>query len=280
LICRHTSRSPTALTLLKFILLVTACGLLPAPPACASAIVIAGNGPELPVIERLGRAFEKSHFGSVVDIRWEASSHPIDMVKSDAANIAVMGQNAPDLTAVPIAWDGIAVLVDFANPVKEVTFEQVAAIFSGKITRWSQVGGPDLAIQLIDRPGNQHIRQSFEEALGIVGQIPKSAKVIRSDQKAISTVAGALSAITYVSLGVALEAVKYGVDVSVLVIDQVEAAEETVKDWRYKLRRPVVLLSRKESDQQTQAFITFALSKEGQAIVDELFIPYNPQENP
>jgi phosphate transport system substrate-binding protein len=280
LICRHTARSPTALTLLKFILLVTACGLLPAPPACASAIVIAGNGPELPVIERLGRAFEKSHFGSVVDIRWEASSHPIDMVKSDAANIAVMGQNAPDLTAVPIAWDGIAVLVDFANPVKEVTFEQVAAIFSGKITRWSQVGGPDLAIQLIDRPGNQHIRQSFEEALGIVGQIPKSAKVIRSDQKAISTVAGALSAITYVSLGVALEAVKYGVDVSVLVIDQVEAAEETVKYWRYKLRRPVVLLSRKESDQQTQAFITFALSKEGQAIVDELFIPYNPQENP
>ena len=135
-------------------------------------------------------------------------------------------------------------------------------------------------IQLIDRPGNQHIRQSFEEALGIVGQIPKSAKVIRSDQKAISTVAGTLSAITYVSLGVALEAVKYGVDVRVLVIDQVEAAEQTVKDWRYKLRRPVVLISRKESDQLTEAFITFALSKEGQAIVDELFIPSNPQENP
>lgn len=107
-----------------------------------------------------------------------------------------------------------------------------------------------------------------------MGQIPKSAKVIRSDQKAISTVAGSLKAVTYTSLGVALEAVTYGVDVRLLMIDQVEAAEESVKNGSYKLRRPVLLVARKEPNPLAQAFAEFALSKEGQAIVDSLFIPY------
>jgi len=131
-----------------------------------------------------------------------------------------------------------------------------------------------MEIQLIDRPENQHIRHHFEEALGIVGQIPTSAKVIRSDQKAISTVAGSLKAVTYTSLGVALEAVTYGVDVRLLMIDQVEPAEETVKNGSYKLRRPVLLVARKEPNPLAQAFAEFALSNEGQAIVESMFIPY------
>jgi len=89
-------------------------------------------------------------------------------------------------------------------------------------------------------------------------------------------VAGNLSAVTYTSLGVALEAVKYGIDVSLLVIDRVEAAEETVKDGRYKLRRPVLLLSRKEPNPVVEAVAAFTLSQEGRAIVDEIFIPYRP----
>ena len=99
--------------------------------------------------------------------------------------------------------------------------------------------------------------------------------MIRSDQNALSTVAGNLSAVAYASLKPALDAVKYGVDVSVLVIDRVEAAEETVKDGRYTLRRPVLLLSRNEPNPLAEAFTVFALSKEGQEIVAEMFTPYS-----
>ena len=258
------------------LIVATTMGLVPATDAISGSIIIAGNGPELPVIERLVRAFEKEHLGSVAEIQWEQDSDPIKLVKSGKAHLAVTGQNAPDLSAIPIAWDGIAVVVDSTNPVKEVTTQQVADIFAGKVKRWSALGGPDTTIQLIDRPQYQHIRHSFEEALGIVGQILKSAKVVRSDQKAISTVAGSLPAVTYASLGVALEAVRYGVNVSLLVIDRVEAAKETVRDGRYKLRRPVLLLSRKEPNPVAEAFSTFALSKDGQAIVDEMFISYRP----
>ncbi len=265
-------------TVLGRLLATTTVLLSAAGPGIAGSITIVGNGPELPVIERLAGAFEKGHHGSAVVIRWDLFSRPLEILKSGEAQFAVTGQTDPDLIAIPMAWDGIAVVVDFTNPVKEVTTQQVAAIFSRKVTRWSELGGPQIDIQPIDRPENQHIRHRFEEALGIVGQIPKSTKVIRSDQKAISTVAGNVSAVTFASLGVALEAVKYGVGVSLLVIDHVEAAEETVKDGRYKLRRPVLLLKRKETNPAAEAFATFVISKEGQAILNEMFVSYTPPE--
>jgi len=237
--------------------------LLSAADAISGSMTIAGNGPELPAIEQLARAFEKDHIGSVVEIRWDPSFHPIDMVKSDEAEFAVSEQPDSDLIVIPIAWDGIAVVVDFANPVKELTMQQVA---------------PEIDIQPITRPQNQHIRQSFEEVLGVVGQILESVTVIRSDQKAISTVAGNVSAVTYTSLGIALDAVKYGVGVHLLLIDQVEPAEQTVQNGRYTLRRRVLLLKRKETNPAAEAFAAFALSPAGQAIMDGMFIPYTPPE--
>jgi phosphate transport system substrate-binding protein len=259
-------------------LLALAGVFLSASETIAGAITIAGNGPELRVVEQLTRAFEKKYLGTVVEIRWDPSFHPVAMVKSGEADFAVAGQTDPNLIAIPIAWDGIAVVVDFTNPVKEVTSQQVAAMFSGTVTRWADLGGTDNRIELIDRPPNQHIRGSFETVLGIAGKIPASAQVRRSDQRAISSVAGNGSAVTYASLGVALDAVTYGVGVALLIIDGVEPAKQTVKDGRYRLRRPVMLLRKKESVPAAEAFAAFALSNDGQDIVEEMFAPYSGPE--
>ena len=267
-ICGHAGIVPS-------VLLALAGVLVSASEARSGAITIAGNGPELRVVEQLTRAFERSHLGTVVEIRWDPSFHPVNMVKSGEADFAVAGQADPDLVAIPIAWDGIAVVVDFTNPVKEVTSRQVAAMFSGKVSRWSALGGTDNQIEIIDRPPNQHIRATFEATLGIAGQIPASAHVRGSDQRAISTVAGNGSAVTYASLGVALDAVSYGVGVALLGIDQVEPAKETVKDGRYPFRRPVLLLRKKEVVQAAEAFAEFARSREGQDIVEETFVRYS-----
>ncbi|WP_455377646.1 substrate-binding domain-containing protein [Petrachloros mirabilis] len=106
------------------------------------------------------------------------------------------GTKRSDLGAIPIAWDGIAVVVDFINPLREVSLRQLAGMFSGAITRWSALGSADNRIELIDRSPNQHIRGTFETVLGIVGKIPASAAVKWSDQRAISSVAGNSSAVT------------------------------------------------------------------------------------
>jgi phosphate transport system substrate-binding protein len=252
-----------------------------APPLSAGDtaghIVIAGNGPEANAIEKLARAFEKANPRAYVDIQWNENSKPVELVKNGQAQIAVTGREDPDLQAAQIGWDGIVIMVNLANHMKEITTQQIADIFSGKVKLWAEVGGPDTKILLLDRPRNRNIRDTFEQLLGITGQIPESARVIKTDDKVIKTVAGTLpplSAVTFISMGPALEAVSSGVAVRLLQVDKVEPEKPTVKDGRYKLRRPLLLLSRKESNPTVEALIAFALSPAGQAVLDtEGYVP-------
>ncbi len=252
-------------------------GLLLTAPAPVTAgdtagqLVITGNGPEVNAIERLARAFEKSNPRAYVDVQWNENSKPVDLVKNGQAQLAVTGVDDPALRASQIAWDGIAIMVNLSNHTKEITSKQAADLFSGKIKLWAELGGPDTTVLLLDRPKNRNIRDTFEQQLGIVGKIPDTAKLVKADDKVIKTVVGTLpplSAVTFISLNPALEAVSSGVAVRLLQLDKVEAEEPTVKDGRYKLRRPVLLLSKKEPDPTVDAFIAYALSPEGQKILD------------
>jgi phosphate transport system substrate-binding protein len=243
----------------------------------SGSLVIAGNGPEQRLIERLARAFEKANPRAYVDVLWDENAKPVESVLSGQAHIAVTGSEDSNLAATQVGWDGIAVMVNLSNHTKEVTSNQIADIFSGKVKFWSDLGGPETKILVIDRPKNRNIRDTFEQQLGIVGKIPESAKVIGPDDKAIKTVVGTLpplSAVTYISLGQALEAVSSGVAVRLLPVDKVEPEEPPVKDGRYKLRRPILLLTKKEQNPTADAFAAFALSKDGQTIIDnETYTP-------
>jgi phosphate transport system substrate-binding protein len=257
--------------------LLFSCGIASVALAdIAGSLTIAGNGPELTTIELLARAFEKANPRAYLDVVWDANSKPVEMVKSGQAQIAVTGTEAPDLSATPIAWDGIGVLVHLSNFTKEVTKEQVADIFSGKITSWSEVEGPETKILVIDRPRNQNIRDAFESQLGMTGTITGAAKVIGPDEQVVRTVVGTippLSAVAYLSLSQGLSVVSGGVPVRLLPIDKVEPEVPTVKDGRYPLRRPVLLLSKKEPHPLVEAFTQFVLSPAGQQLIVETYIP-------
>ena len=269
---RVTTRLLAALVLFHAIL-----GVPSGRADVSGSLTIVGNGPEMNAIEKLARAFEKANPRAYLDIVWEESSKPVELVKSGKADIAVTGKEDPDLRATAIGWDGIAVMVNMSNNTKDVSSQQVADLFSGKVKFWSDLGGPETRILIIDRPRHRNIRDTFEQQLGIAGKIADSAKVIGPDDKAIKTVVGTvppLSAVTYISLGTALEAVNSGVAVRLLPIDKVEPEEPTVKDGRYKLRRPILLLSKKDANPLVDAFQAFAVSKPGQTIIDnEAYTP-------
>lgn len=242
----------------------------------AGSLAIAGNGPENNTIEALARAFEKANPRAYIDILWEDNSKPVEMVKSGQAHIAITGSEDPALAGTQIGWDGIGILVHLSNFTKEITKQQVAELFSGKFTTWADVGGPDTRILLIDRPRNQNIRDAFESQLGIVGKISDTAKVIGQDEKVVKAVVGTLpplSAVTYISLSTGLSVVSTGVAVRLLPVDKIEPEAPTVKDGRYPLRRPILLLARKEPNPLVEAFTQFALSAPGQAIIAETYVP-------
>jgi len=274
---RRTIRIVLAAVLLAAISLFS---MLPwngqASVAGVGRILIAGYGPEQRTIQDLAAAYERSHPGSVVDIEWDRNLKAVEMVKAGTADFAVTGYEDGDLTATPIAWDGIAVIVNFSNPVQALTKDQVASIFTGKIRSWAEFDGPEKKIDAIHRPPDTNLRVGFERSLDIAGKTSTSAKAVRSDQRVFSTVAGDLSAISYISLGASLEALQFGIPIRTLLIDSIEPAEPTVKTGSYLLRRPVLLLSLKDSNPARSAFADFVRSPAGQRIVDETFIPYSP----
>ena len=240
-------------------------------------LVIVGNGPEQNTIEAVARAFEKGNPRAYLDVVWDDHSKTVEVVKSGEAHIAVTGSEDPALAATQVAWDGIGILVHLSNFTKEVTKQQVADIYSGKVKEWSELGGPETKILLIDRPKNQNIREAFERQLGIDGKIPDSAKMIAKDDKVIKTVVGTLppmSAVAYISLNQGLAVVTSGVAVRLLPVDRVEPEVPTVKDGRYPLRRPVLLLAKKDPNPLVDAFAQFAQSPAGRQIIADTYIPF------
>lgn len=261
------------------------CGSLAgAGPAAAGdaagSMTIVGNGPELSVIEKLARTFEKANPRAYIDVQWDEISKPVELVKAGQAQLAVMGKPDPALKATQVAWDGIVIMVNLSNQTKDITIKQAADLFTGKVKYWSELGGPETRVLILDRPANRHIRDAFEQQLGITGKIPDQTKVVGPDDKAIKTVAGMLppnSAVTFISLVPALEAVSSGVAVRLLPIDKVEPEKPPVKDGRYPLRRPVLFLSKKDQNPLVEAFEAFTLSKDGQKILDDLYTPIDPK---
>jgi phosphate transport system substrate-binding protein len=148
------------------------------------AITVIGTGPERCVIERLARAFEKAHLGTAIEIRWNRNFNVATMLPAGEADVAVSAREYPGLSATQIAWDGIAVIVNLTNPLTEVTSQQVAQLFSGRIANWSALHERGAGnVELIRRPADQHLNEGLERALGINGQVLKAATVIRSDQR-------------------------------------------------------------------------------------------------
>jgi len=269
---RHT-RSLRLVCLSLLVLLPTWILTGVAMAAPAGRILIAGYGPELPIIQDLAKAYEKKYPGTAIDIEWDKALHAAEMVKQGDAQVAVTDRSVAGLRATQVAWDGIAVIVNFANPVREVTTPQVRALFSGQISRWSDLDGADRKVEIISRAATDNITAGFESSLNLKGQLPSSGQPVRSDQKVLSMVSGRDNAISYMSLASALKAQEDGIPIQILTIDQVEPGEPTVKDGRYHLRRPVLLLTGTQSDPLTESFVSFMQSPEGQRFIRSLYVP-------
>ena len=263
----------------NFRLLTGSCiffGLLLAPLAAfalTGRIVIAGYGPEQPLMQDLARAYEKLHPGTSIDVEWDKTVRAVEMVKTGEAHIAVTDHTDPSLEAVPMAWDGIAVIANFANPLTELTSEQVRRLFTGQSRRWSDFEGSDQPVEIIARIGNDNLTAGFETSLGIPGRLGRSSTTARSDQHVLRLVSGRDAAVSYMSLGAALRAQEDGIPIRILTIDDVEPGEPTVASGRYPLKRSVLLLTALQRDPLTASFLSFIQSSAGQSLIGSLYTP-------
>lgn len=158
-----------------------------------------------------------------------------------------------DVEAITVCLDGIAIVVNTANPVTDLSLDQLAAIFSGEVTNWSEVGGNDGEIVVIGREAGSGTRDGFESIVGV-----EDACVYAQELTATGAVTAAVAsnenAIGYASLSAVDESV------SAVAVDGVACTEETVKDGSYAVQRPFNFVIKKDAElsDAAQAFITYA----------------------
>ena len=156
-----------------------------------------------------------------------------------------------------VALDGVAVVVNPDNGVEDLSVEQIAQIFTGEITNWSELGGEDLEIAVLGREDGSGTRSAFEEIVGVDGEC-KYTNEYSSTGDVIGQVASNPGAIGYASLSAVDETV------AAVKVDGVAPSEETVKDGSYTLQRPFVMVTKDgvELSAAAQGFLDFVMSDE------------------
>ena len=144
-----------------------------ASPACRKAgdtgttLTIAGSTSVQPFAEKLAETYMAAHPGTAINVQGGGSTAGVRAAETGAAQIGMSSRHLKDseehLHQVTIALDGIAIIANAANPVAGLTRAEVAAIFAGDLTRWSQVGGPDRQIHFVTREEGSGTRGAFEE---------------------------------------------------------------------------------------------------------------------
>ena len=215
------------------------------------------------VIVALREQFMTDHKNVTVTYDPTGSGSGIEAVKNGTADIDLATRSLKDeekadgLTETVIALDGIAVIVHAQSKVTDLTVEQIAKIFTGEITDWSQVGGDPGAISCIGRESGSGTRDGFES-------ITDTKDACKLDQELTSTggvieaVAGNPNAIGYASLS----AVEGKSTVKALTVGGVACTEATVLDGSYEIQRPFVLVTKQgvTLSAAAQAFFDFATS--------------------
>ena len=156
-----------------------------------------------------------------------------------------------------VAKDGVAIIVNPENPVTDLTTEQVAQIYTGEITNWSELGGDDAPIAVLGRDAASGTRGAFEEILGIEDQCVYLNEY-SSTGDVVGNVASNPNAIGYASLSAVDESV------TAVAINGVVPTEETVADGSFEIQRPFVIVTveGKELSPAAQAFLDYAMSDE------------------
>ena len=220
------------------------------------------------VIGALGEAFMNNNSGASFTYNPTGSGSGIKAVLEGRCDIGLSSralkdeEKAEGLVETVLAYDGIAMVVNPENPVSDLSLEQIAAIYTGEITNWKEVGGNDAEIVLIGREAGSGTRDGFETITG-TAEACKYRQELTSTGDVIATVASNPDAIGYASLAALKDTVK------ALSVSGVTPTEETVKDGSYIIQRPFVLVTKEGTalSATAQKFFDFALSADAADII-------------
>lgn len=213
------------------------------------------------VVGCLAEAFMSENPDVTITYDATGSGTGIECASNGTCDIGLASRDLSDsetgLTAIPVALDGIAVIVSPGAGVDDLRLDDVRAIFTGEVTNWSEIGGADLPISCIGRESGSGTRDGFESVTGTEDACVLDQE-LTSTGAIITAVSSSSNAIGYVSLST----VETNESVQVVTIDGIACTEQTVIDGSYPIQRPFVLVIREDAElsEAARAFVDFATS--------------------
>ncbi|WP_214041334.1 phosphate ABC transporter substrate-binding protein [Methanoculleus sp.] len=268
------------------VLAALCCGTAWAQPVTGeqdqNSISVSGSTTVLPIAQRAAEEFQNMNPDVEVLVSGGGSSVGVQAVGEGTADIGMVSrelkpeeeQQYPDLVETTIASDGIAVIVNPANTVENLTLSEARGIYNGTYTNWNEVGGSDEQIVVVGRDSASGTREFFSEAVMEGEDFVNTQLEVNSNGAMQQTVAQTPGAIGYVGLGYVDETVK----ALNLTVNGTSLApnQETVTSGEYPLARDLYMFTRGEPSGLAAEYINFILSDTGQQVVlDEGFVPLN-----
>lgn len=241
-------------------------------PDLSGSVSMAGSTSMEKLANALSETFMELYPGVTVTAEFTGSSAGVEAVTAGNVDIGNSSRALKDsereagVVENIVAIDGIAVVVDPANTVADLTKEQLISIYTGKTKNWSELGGADQAIVVVGREAGSGTRGAFEELLE-VEEMCVYANELDSTGAVMAKVAATPGAIGYVSLDVVDDTV------SAVSLEGVEPAEENIKAGSYFLSRPFVMATMGEVAEQNecvQAIFTYLASEDGKELIKDV----------
>lgn len=231
-------------------------------------ISISGSTSVGPAVEALAEQYQKDNEGVTVEVQQIGSSAGI---KNAIDGITELGMSSRDLKddekgqvdETKIATDGIGMILNKSNEVKDLTIAQIKDIYTGKITNWKEVGGKDAPIVVCSREDGSGTRDGFQEKVGFESEeLLQDAQISDGSGNIKSTVESNENAIGYISIGYIDD------KVNCPTVDGVEATHENVQSGAYPISRPFLVVNKKgELSENAKKFLDYILSEDGQNII-------------
>ena len=247
-------------------------------PAEDRRLVLTGSSTVAPLASEIAKRFEAQHPGTRIDVQMGGSSRGVADAERGLADIGMVSRalkdSERDLTPATIARDGICIIVHEDNGVTGLTNEQVVAIYTGVTKNWSEVGGVDAPITVVNKAEGRSTLELFLEHFGLENKNVRADVVIGDNEQGVRTVAGNPDAIGYVSIGTAEYDATHGVPIKLLPVGGVAPSIASVAGGVFPLSRPLNLVTKGPPTGLAAEFIAFARSEAVHDIIKEqYFVP-------
>ena len=251
--------------------------------ASADMIQVKGSDTIINLVQKEAEVYMEKNPGAKISVTGGGSGTGIAALLNKQCSIADASRaiNAKEMdtatsngvspSRIVIAFDALSIVVNSGNSVKQLTKDQVGAIYRGDIKNWSEVGGADMPINLYGRQSNSGT-YSFLQEMVLKGNYSSKMNSMNGNSQIVEAVKADPSGIGYIGVGYAKEAT----GVTILDINMVKGQaaispidKAAVMSGKYPIARPLYQYVNGNPSGTIKEFIQFELSAEGQAIVEK-----------